>query len=284
MRAILSQAITLGPVSVPSWLLLYFVALLVAWTVSRYLRVSEVGSRASDVVLNSATLWLLGWKLTPAVLRPGVLLRDPLAVLAAPGGTIGTVVGLALGVGYAVISITRSKRAARVGLSFAAGLVAGGFAFFIGVAVLGVVLSAEAPGADRTAPEFALPRLRPSDEGDTVSLSDYRGKTVLLNFWATWCPPCRAEIPDLVEFHDRTAGSDVVLVSVNQTFSEGGIDRVSSFVRETGIEYAVLLDRTGEVSRAYGVRGIPTTFVIGEDGRVKERVYGAVSRSRLSRW
>lgn len=275
----MSHAISVGPLTVPGWLLLYIVALAASSALARFLRAvdAEKSRRLADIVLNAGTIWLLGWKLTPILLRPAVTLRDPLSVVATPGGTVGTLIGLGLASGYLVSRLVRDRPDGRALLQLAAGVVGGGMAFFLGVAVLGIVLSAGAEDPGRVA-ELTLADVN----GEEVSLSDYRGTTVILNFWATWCPPCRGEIPDLVNFHgERTAA---VLVSVNQTFSESGPAAVEAFASEMGIEYPILLDTTGLASAAFGVRGIPTTFVIGPDGRIEERAFGAVSSGWLNRW
>ena len=278
MRAILSQAISIGPITVPGWLLLYLIGLAVAAAAARFLRAVDADDRrrVADLVLNAGTIWLLAWKLTPILLRPAVTIRDPLSVLSTPGGTIGTVIGLALALASIAANVIRKPPERRVYLQLGASVVSGAMAFLLGIAVLGIALSASGD-RDRPAPDFAAEDLN----GNELTLEQYRGRTVILNFWATWCPPCRGEIPDLVDFEE---GDNVVLLSVNQTFSEPGIGAVADFSREFGIDYPVLLDRTGIISASYGVRGIPTTFVIGPDGRIQERAFGAVSRSWLSRW
>lgn len=282
MRAILSHAISFGPLTVPGWLLLYIVALAASSLLARFLRAVDAEERRSsaDLIMNAGTIWLLGWKLAPILLRPAVTFRDPLSVLATPGGTTGTLIGLGLAVAYLVSQFVRSRPGRRVLFQLAASVVGGGIAFFLGIAVLGIVLSSTDDESGRIA-ELTLTRL----DGEEVSLSDYRGRTVLLNFWATWCPPCRAEIPDLVDFHAATAAeTSAVLLSVNQTFSEPGRVAVEEFVSEMQIQYPVLMDSNGLASAAFGVRGIPTTFVIGPDGRITERAFGAVSTSWLNRF
>lgn len=281
MTSILLRALSIGPLAIPTWLALFMAGLIAAAIVARRAgAVDEAGRRrAADIVTGAAAIWLLAWKLTPVALRPAVLFRDPAAIVAAPGGTAGVVAGVIAALAYAVYAAIRHEGGARFVVQLGAAGVAGAVVFFLGVATLGVV--AGRSGGDRAvAPDFVLSDAR----GARYALADYRGKTVLLNFWATWCPPCRAEVPDLVEFDESIADGSVALVSINQTFSEPSTESVAKFAQDFGIEYPILLDEGGRVSRAYGVRGIPTTFVIGPDGLIVERAYGAVSSGWLGRW
>ncbi|AHC14522.1 TlpA family protein disulfide reductase [Salinispira pacifica] len=111
------------------------------------------------------------------------------------------------------------------------------------------------------APDFTLNYLN----GDEVSLSDFRGKVVFLNFWATWCGPCRVEMPSMNDLYADLKNEDFVLLAVNQQ-EEPSV--VSDFVDKEGYDFPILMDRNGRTSYQYGVRGIPTTYIIGPDGNV----------------
>ena len=109
------------------------------------------------------------------------------------------------------------------------------------------------------APEFNLENLA----GDSITLSSYRGKIVLLNFWATWCPPCRAEMPSMQALYDTLDGEEFEIVAVDLNESR---QTVQSFVEENEYTFPVLLDSTGAVGATYGARSIPTSFLIDSDG------------------
>lgn len=112
------------------------------------------------------------------------------------------------------------------------------------------------------APNFELKTL----DGKTVKLSDYRGKKVILNFWATWCPPCKAEMPDIQKYYTE-ADDDVEILAVN-------IDPqydVKKFVREANVTFPVLLDSDDEVNTLYRILTIPTTYFIDEEGIIRSK-------------
>lgn len=122
------------------------------------------------------------------------------------------------------------------------------------------------------APDFHLKTL----DGDTVKLSDFRDKKVLLNFWATWCPSCKEGIPALNQF-SKEAEQSVKIMTVNIDPSSD----VARFVKEKNIVLPVLLDKKGEVTTAYGVTAVPTTYFIDEQGMVTQKVLGPISILKL---
>lgn len=118
--------------------------------------------------------------------------------------------------------------------------------------------------------------------GNSHTLSDYKGKTVFLNFWATWCPPCRAEMPDIQKIYDsyKEAEDDsLVILGVASPGQgqEGTKEEISGFLEENGYTYPVLMDTTGEQFANYGVYALPTTFMIDRDGNVFGYVSGGLS-------
>ena len=118
------------------------------------------------------------------------------------------------------------------------------------------------------APDFAVVDL----SGKTVRLSALRGRVVLVNVWATWCPPCREEMPSMERLYKRLGGPDFELLAVSE--DEGGIDGVRRFVKDLGVTFPVLYDPERQVGSRFGVWGYPETFVIDRSGYVVERVIG----------
>ncbi|MGH7701447.1 MAG: TlpA disulfide reductase family protein [Gemmatimonadales bacterium] len=107
----------------------------------------------------------------------------------------------------------------------------------------------------------------------TVTLETYRGQVVLLNVWATWCPPCRVEMPSMQRLHDRFAGTDFRVVAVSVDTDDEQV--VESFVRDMGLTFDVLHDRTAEIQRIYQTAGVPESFVIDRNGIIVKKEIGA---------
>lgn len=126
------------------------------------------------------------------------------------------------------------------------------------------------------APDFVLE----TTEGDSTRLSDFRGERVLLNFWATWCPPCRAEMPDMQKFHED---GDVVILGVNLTDTRNESEDVYPFLDEFGITFPILLDRSGEISYLYQIQPIPTSFLIDSHGIIQNAAYGPLNYELMVR-
>ena len=127
------------------------------------------------------------------------------------------------------------------------------------------------------APDFTL-----TDQfGESHTLSDYQGKIVFLNFWATWCSPCKSEMPDIQALYEAHGGNaeDLVVLGVAQpgVGREGSSEDIADFLSEGGYTYPVVMDEDGSVFAQYGIRAFPTTFMISSDGTVYGYVEGAIS-------
>lgn len=129
--------------------------------------------------------------------------------------------------------------------------------------------TAPSPREGFLAPDFTLDTL----DGKKVTLSELRGKVVVVNFWATWCLPCREETPALEKSYKRYKDSDAVILGINLT-NQDSISEVDSFVQEFGLTYPILLDRDGRVGYLYQVKGLPTTFFINREGVIRTVLVG----------
>ncbi len=126
------------------------------------------------------------------------------------------------------------------------------------------------------APDFTLDGL----DGQPISLRDLRGQAIVLNFWATWCPPCREEMPALERVYQARRQDGVVVLGVNQMEAKAQVQR---FLDERGITFPIALDTDGEVGRAYRVRALPTTYFIDRHGVIRDMVIGGPMSEALLR-
>ena len=120
------------------------------------------------------------------------------------------------------------------------------------------------------APQFHAIVLR---TGRPVSIDNYKGKVVLLNIWATWCPPCRVEMPSMQHLHEKLAGTDFRLVAVSVDEEDSTV--VNKFVRDLGLTFEILHDQDGAIRRIYQTTGVPESFVIDRDGIIVKKIIGA---------
>lgn len=134
---------------------------------------------------------------------------------------------------------------------------------------------APAPEIGYPAPDFTLLDL----EGNQVTLSEFRGnKTVFVNFWATWCPPCRAEMPEIEAVYQEYKGKDVEVIGVDLLETK---DEVSQFVQQYGYSWTFVLDTTGEVATTYNIAAIPTSFFIDREGIIRVVNIGAMTKRAM---
>lgn len=119
------------------------------------------------------------------------------------------------------------------------------------------------------APDFTLDTLDDSQ----ITLSDLRGKVVMINLWTSWCPPCRAEMPAIDNVYQASKEQGLVVLAVNSTFQDSEA-AAAAFAQEFGLSFPVLLDRDGAVSQRYQLRALPTTFFIDRKGIIRSVVPG----------
>ncbi len=130
-------------------------------------------------------------------------------------------------------------------------------------------MASRPPVAGTPAPDFELSDLK----GGRVSLSHYRGRIVLLNFWATWCKPCVKEMPAMQKAYDDLGAQGFVVLAINELEDE---ERVGAHISEHGHTFPVLLDQDNRVANMYGVRGLPVSVFVDQSGRVTDYVKGGL--------
>lgn len=119
------------------------------------------------------------------------------------------------------------------------------------------------------APEFRALNI---NTGDSVALSDYEGQVTLVNIWATWCGPCRAEMPSMQEAYARLRDRGFAIAAVS--IDEGSVEEVRNFQRELGLTFDILHDRSGRIQQVYQTTGVPESFLVDRDGVIIKRLMG----------
>jgi len=135
-----------------------------------------------------------------------------------------------------------------------------------------------APQTGFLAPDFTLQ----TTDRQTVTLSELKGQAVLVNIWATWCPPCRAEMPVIEKLYEEYKDRDFVVLGLNST-SQDNQANITPFIKEYNLTFPILLDELGEVSRTYQIHSLPTSFFINRDGTINEVVVGGPMSEALLR-
>ena len=261
----------------------------------------------SDLITNFLLVVILTWKLFPVLLAPGDIISSPVSILYSSGGTPGILLGVGFGIVYMGIKLFLfwKHSVGANGRSPLRDVLKPIIVFFVSVGFVSISLffvswivrnnmensdiingnedaMNSTPTRGDVAPGFKLI----NTDGDLISLEDYKGKWVILNFWATWCPPCRGELPTLIRFYKQADKDKIVLLGINaygtEKIPKGGDVRsyVSTFVGEKGVNYPVLLDKCDGgspcVSTLYGAKNLPTTVIISPDGIIAKIKTGTV--------
>lgn len=128
------------------------------------------------------------------------------------------------------------------------------------------------------APDFELTTLN----GDRVKLSDFKGKKVILNFWATWCPPCKAEMPHMQNFYEKNKDNGIEIVAVNLTSVDKGQAAIESFVKEYGLTFQIPLDEDGDIGEIYQTFSIPTSYILDSNGIITNKIIGPMDEETMN--
>lgn len=152
-------------------------------------------------------------------------------------------------------------------------------AAFFGYAVLPYMAPGKSALVGKVAPDFQLGVISPGSEGNRIQLSDYREQVVLLDFWASWCGPCRAQAPIVDAVSQKFAGESVRVIGVN---TGDHIEAAKAFLRETNLSYPSVIDTTGQVGRAFNAHQLPTLVLVDREGKVVSAQARVIQENELS--
>ncbi|MBI9104163.1 MAG: TlpA family protein disulfide reductase [Spirochaetales bacterium] len=280
----------------------YLIAFLSAYLIGSFIlkRVTDPedgrGTWAEKHILNSLLIGLLLWKISPLLFNFSTVSSNPQALLFLPGGGGGVFLGVIGAGSYYGLMIYRKKdkikdylKTSGIYLLIIAGIAGGVLLLLLifGQFIPGSSTS-KSPEAERAyqtveigpgikVPDFQLTSLA----GEDYAIGDLQGKWVILNFWATWCPPCKAELPELKAFYNTMDPAKTVLLGIDLIRSEKNPENLEAFIHEEKIAFPILPDTTGKVADLFRIESIPTTFVIDPEGIIREVRTGAVTRQWL---
>ncbi len=282
----LGQTIPMGPLNIPAGVILFFICLVIYSTVTRFLYKDrkELLGRTDKILFNIFFIAIAVWKLSPLIFQFSTVLSNPDAILYLPGGKTGLFAASGATAVYVTAALLRQKKGRKEAVKALVLNITVFAVIFIllgaGMAVINKKTARNAPisvAEGVVVPDFSLQ----DGNGKIYRLSDYEGQTVVLNFWASWCPPCRAEMPELVKFAAGINEEEVVFLSINLYSTESDPENFKSYLEENRLNFPVLFDSTGSVADDYQISTVPTTFVISRIGEIHSIRNGAVTADLL---
>lgn len=249
----------------------------------------ESGKQLFDLALNSVFWGFLIWKGSLLLLEPKLTIESPMSLLYFSGGTKGFILGT---LGAFIYFLYKARKLGITNRMILQSILVFAFTVMSGTFLLNLFLNEGKPqvNTDGTktvdiglqegnkAPDFQLISL----DGIDVKLSDLQGKKVILNFWATWCPPCKAEIPHMQDFYASSDNTKVEILAINLTPSEKNQRNVKEFVKDRNITFPVLLDQAGDIGDRYQAITIPTSYLIDSKGIVRKKIIGPMDKDMMN--
>ncbi|MCM3081865.1 TlpA disulfide reductase family protein [Brevibacillus invocatus] len=303
----LLDVISIGPLLIKTTTIIYILAGVLGYgaILYRLRREPSLRKHIAEIISSAAILALFTWKFSYALFNPLKVWENPASLLYFSGGDAGVWLGGLAAAVYMAVQIRKRQLPARdvleaVFLSVVAaqspqmkkwvavfgivGLIAWGF---LDNGVTSLLPAQESAQGERKvglnqgelAPDFELRTL----DNTPIRLSELRGQKVIVNLWATWCPPCRAEMPDMQEFYEQEKENGVTILGVNLIETEQGPESVDAFLKEYGITFPVVLDQGKHISQQYQAISIPTSYVIDTEGVVQYKMIGPLTKEMMEK-
>ncbi|MBP2242831.1 peroxiredoxin [Cytobacillus eiseniae] len=249
----------------------------------------DSGKQIFDLALNSLFWGFLIWKGSLLLFEPKLVIESPMSLLYFTGGLKGLFLGMLCALIYFFFT-TRKLMVTNVVIIQSVVIFA--FAVMCSYFLVNLILNNDKPKVNTAttktvevglqegnkAPDFVLKSL----EDTNVKLSDLQGKKLILNFWATWCPPCKAEIPHMQEFYATRDKSNVEILAINLTTSEKNSENVKEFMEERNVTFPVLLDEEGDIGTLYQAITIPTSYFIDSHGIIRKKIVGPMDKEMMN--
>lgn len=269
------SVISLGNINIPLFMLVFAIFLICSYLAIRMIETSKVKKKHTfNSFQNLIFIWILIWKITPVFANFTVFLSSPIpTLLYTPGGYIGIIAGMIGGIGYFVYTNLR-KQFATYKIVLLIFLVA--FVFLSDPIYINTTKE-----YNSTSNSFQTVMLTDLD-GNQITIKE-SSKPIVLNFWASWCPPCKAEIPELELFYNKYK-THVDFYAVNMTSTETSVPDVKSFILDQGIQLPIVLDKTNSLAAIFQIKSLPTTIILKQQDNgiyASQRYTGPISVSIL---
>lgn len=273
----LSDSIPFGPISLPLVLLPAVIIAAAAYIAGALpIRGDRENRRIFfDLLFTPILPFLIGWKLSLIITDGRDVFINPMLLLYGSGGIINILIGTLISGIWLAIRWRKLKTSITVNKAMLRAL---GTAVFL---TLFIGIGTSFPGRNPAEREKLSVVEFFDGHGESWNISMASGYPIVLNFWASWCPPCRAEMPMLARLQDDPRFDGVIFYAVNAVRSEKHPDDALDWLESNGIDLPLMYDTSGEAMSLYQISGLPTTMVLDSEGLVVERKTGAVSRSWL---